>query len=273
MQSGHEPDGRQPAAVERPRIGLTLMTDRAVHDTHVPRYGMNQTYFAAIREAGGVPVPLVPGDPEEMRLYFSAGRNAAEFALDGVCLAGGGDMHPSYYGQETRPGCETPDPERDAMEAEVLGLVRETELPIFAVCRGIQVLNAAWGGTLIQDIPRERPEAERHSFSTTHPRNHLAHEIRVTRGSRLHAILQSETCRVNSLHHQAIDRVAPGFTVTALAPDGIIEAIEPSAGARFVLGVQFHPEDLQEHDAMRRLFAAFVTASQAYRARRLGRSG
>lgn len=273
MQSGHERDGRQPAAAERPRIGLTLMTDRAVLDTHVPRYGMNQTYFAAIRQAGGVPVPLVPGDPEEMRLYFSAGRDAAEFALDGVCLAGGGDMHPSYYGQETRPGCETPDPERDAMEAEVLGLVRKTELPIFAVCRGIQVLNAVWGGTLIQDIPRERPEAERHSFSATHPRNHLAHEIRVTRGSRLHAILQSETCRVNSLHHQAIDRVAPGFAVTALAPDGIIEAIEPSEGARFVLGVQFHPEDLQEHDAMRRLFAAFVTASQAYRARRLGRSG
>jgi len=273
MQSGHASEGEPTARGERPRIGLTLMTDRAVQDTHVPRYGMNQTYFAAIRQAGGIPVPLAPGDPEEMRLFFSAGPAAAECALDGVCLAGGGDIHPSYYGQETRPGCEAPDPERDAMEAKVLGLVRGTDLPVFAICRGIQVLNAVWGGTLIQDLPRERPAAERHSFSSTHPRNHLAHEIRVTPGSRLHAILQCGTCRVNSLHHQAIERLAPGFTVTALSPDGIIEAIEPSAGGRFVLGVQFHPEDLQEHDAMRRLFAAFVEASRAYRARKLGQRG
>lgn len=270
MQNGPVPGERLPAA-DRPRIGLTLMTDRPVHDTHVPRYGMNRTYFDAIREAGGIPVPLAPGDPEEMRLYFAAERDAAEFAVDGLCLAGGGDLDPTHYGQESRPGCEAPDAERDAMEVEILERVRQTDLPIFAVCRGIQVLNAVWGGTLIQDLPRERPDAQRHSFSTTHPRDHLAHEIRVTRGSRLHAIVQRETCGVNSLHHQAIDRLAPGFRVTALAPDGIIEAIEPIAGARFVLGVQFHPEDLQAHDAMRRLFAAFVAAAQAYRARRLGR--
>lgn len=268
-------ESRGPVA-ERPRIGLTLMTDRAVHDSHVPRYGMNQTYFRAIREAGGIPVPLAPGEPEEMRLFFAHGPGAVEFALDGVCLTGGGDIDPSYYGQETRPGCDAPDPERDAMEVELLALVRETDVPVFAVCRGIQVLNAVWGGTLIQDIARERPEADRHSFSATHPRGFLAHEIRVTRGSRLHAILGTDVCRVNSLHHQVIDRVAPGFTATALAPDGMIEAIEPNDGvpprenARFVLGVQFHPEDLQEHDSMRRLFAAFVTAARAYRATRRG---
>jgi putative glutamine amidotransferase len=124
------------------------------------------------------------------------------------------------------------------------------------------VLNAAWGGTLIQDIERERPGAARHSHVPGTPRDLLAHPIRVADGSRLRAILGEAECLVNSLHHQSVDRVAPGLTVTAVAPDGIVEAIEASDRARFLLAVQFHPEDLQAHAKMRRLFEAFVEAAR-----------
>jgi putative glutamine amidotransferase len=245
------------------------MTDTPVLDDHVPRYGMNRTYFDAIRRAGGLPVPLAPGDAREMRLFFPAGGpGPADFAVDGLCLTGGGDLDPAHYGQPTRPGCQPPDPERDEMELALLELVRDRRVPVFAICRGIQVLNAARGGTLVQDLALERPQAGRHSFSGEFPRHHLAHEIRVAPGSRLHAILGAETCRVNSLHHQALDALAPGFTVTATAPDGVIEAIEGVDEGRFELGVQFHPEDLQEHAPMRRLFEAFVAAAGRYRAER-----
>jgi putative glutamine amidotransferase len=274
MRSMHSAGERARAARDdRPRIGLTLMTDRPIHDTHVPRYGMNRTYFASIRHAGGIPVPLAPGDAQEMRLFFSRDPQLpAEFPLDGLCLAGGGDLDPSFYGQPMRPGCGTPDAERDAMEIELLERVRNSDVPIFAICRGIQVLNAAWGGTLVQDIALERPGAGQHDWAKDHPRDHLAHEIRVAAGSRLRSILGGETARVNSLHHQAVDAPAPGLSATAWAPDGIVEAMEATdAGSRFLLAVQFHPEDLQEHAPMRRLFEAFVAAGRRYRQVRLQR--
>jgi putative glutamine amidotransferase len=260
-------EGRRPLA-ERARIGLTLMTDTAIKDDHVPRYGMNRTYFTAIRAAGGVPVPLAPGDADEMRLFFAPDPPPPEFRLDGLCLAGGGDLDPAFYRQLKRAGCGAPDCERDAMEIELLSLVRRTDVPVFAICRGIQVLNAAWGGTLIQDIERERPRAARHHHVPGTPRDLLAHSIRVAPGSRLRAILGEESVLVNSLHHQSVDEIAPGLAVTATAPDGIVEALEAGDPGRFLLAVQFHPEDLQAHASMRRLFEAFVEAARRHRAAR-----
>jgi len=250
------------AVRNRPRIGLTLMLDQPERDQHLPRYGMNRSYFDAIRRAGGVPVPLTPGDEEEIDLYLGAG---APLALDGVCLAGGGDLDPSYFGQQMRPGCLQPDSERDAMEIALLGRARDLDLPILAICRGIQVLNASWGGTLIQDIATERPDAQEHYFTMEKgfPRHHLAHEIRITPDCRLQGILGATRLHVNSIHHQAVDEVASGLVATAWAPDGIIEGLEiASPSDRFVVGVQFHPEDIQHLDPMRRLFQRFVERSR-----------
>lgn len=267
-----------PPAAQRPRIGLTLMLDRAILDDHVPRYGMNRTYFEAIRRAGGIPVPLAPGDPAEMEIYLDPESGSGDGAvggvtLDGLCLAGGGDPDPVLYGQARRPACEDPEPERDAMEMALLRRARSGRLPILAICRGIQILNVAWGGTLIQDIGRERPGALAHSHVKGSPRSRLAHEIRIEEGSRLCDLFGTAVHPVNSLHHQALDRIAPGLRVTARAQDGIVEAVElqpPADGERFLIGVQFHPEDLTEHAAIVRLFEAFVAACARYRGSRPG---
>ncbi|MCK4305504.1 MAG: gamma-glutamyl-gamma-aminobutyrate hydrolase family protein [Candidatus Eisenbacteria sp.] len=273
---------------QRPRIGITLMLDCPEQDTHLPRYGMNRTYFESVRRAGGIPVPLAPGCSEEMRLYLAEREASGQrvisppLALDGLCLAGGGDLDPSYFGQEKHPNCGEPEPERDAMEMTLLSLARNAEIPILAICRGIQVLNAAWGGTLIQDIASECPAAGQHTFAKDHPRDYLAHEIRIQPGSGLHEILGATALRVNSLHHQAVDRLGEGLVATAWAPDGIIEGLEmsrsdhthgggeggPEKGAeRFLIAVQFHPEDLQQHEPMRGLFTGLVDAARRYRRR------
>lgn len=246
----------------RPRIGLTLMCDSPIRDTHLPRYGMNTTYFAAVRRAGGVPVPLAPGDAAEMELYVGGG----PLALDGILLAGGGDIDPAYYHQEMHPKSDPPEVERDEMEMKLLELIRASEVPILALCRGIQVLNVAYGGTLIQDIGAQRPEAAQHSFSKTHPRNYLAHAISIDRESRLAQILKTTNTQVNSLHHQAVDHVGEGLIATAWAPDGIIEALElaDQAAARYLIAMQCHPEDLQEHEPMRWLFDSFIVAAREF---------
>jgi putative glutamine amidotransferase len=262
---------------ERPRIGLTLMLDMPERDDHVPRFGMNRTYFEAIRRAGGIPVALAPGDPEEMGIFLAQDGRDAQLALDGLCLAGGGDPDPALYGQTRRPYCGRPEPERDAMEMELLLRVRATELPVLAICRGVQILNVAWGGTLFQDIGHECPNAQEHYFTAAKgfPRNHRAHEIRIDEGTCLRSILGAPGHPVNSIHHQALDRIAPGLRVVARAPDGIVEAVElapPEDSRRFLVGVQFHPEDLTELASIRRLFAAFVDAAAAVRrGRRMAR--
>jgi putative glutamine amidotransferase len=248
------------------------MLDLPERDTHLPRFSMNRTFFDPIRREGGVPVALVPGCSAEMALYVGSreggpGPKRPPLALDGICLSGGGDLDPSYWGSERRPLCGPPDPERDEMEMTLLSLVRGSQIPVLAICRGIQVLNAAWGGTVIQDIADERPRAAEHFFIGDYPRDHLAHEIRIEPGSHLHGILGVPSLRVNSLHHQAVDELGEGLVATAWSPDGIIEGIELAAPRRerFLIGIQCHPEDLQDDEPMRRIFTAFVDAARIYK--------
>jgi len=262
----------------QPSIGIPLMTDRPEKDDHLPRYGMNRTYFEAVRRAGGIPVPIAPGRVDEIERYIAplAARSSSRWGLDGLCLTGGGDLDPRFFGQERRPGCNDPDIERDEMEYALLAAALPLEMPLLAVCRGIQVLNAFLGGTLLQDIAREKPEALDHAHHPGRPRGALVHEIHFSPGSRA-AELLGPSCWVNSLHHQAADRVAEGLVVTGLAPDGVIEALErPRTGeslaeeierGRFLLAVQFHPEDLPEEPRMQGLFTALARAAAAYRAR------
>ena len=202
-------------------------------------------YIESLARAGAKMRWVELSDPEQ----------AVQDALtcDGLLLPGGGDMDPKFYGQERIPACGEPNLLRDAAEPLLLRAFLAADKPVLGICRGIQVMNAVLGGDLYQDI---KP------FEHLPHNDHWAkvHTVTVRRGTLLSRILGQDTVLVNSQHHQAVDRVAPGFTLAALSEDGIVEAIE-KPDARFCLGVQWHPEWLSDADpAMQGLFDAFVNA-------------
>jgi putative glutamine amidotransferase len=192
--------------------------------------------------------------------------DAALEGLDGLLLTGGDDVAPTRYGETPHQTVVEAEPGRDEFELNLVKVARARELPIFAICRGIQVLNVACGGTLVQDIPSQVPGALPHRLPV--PPNQpytLAHEVWLERDSLLCRMMcerlsDADACAVNSRHHQAVNAVAPGFKVTATAPDGVIEAIEdPSTG--FCLGVQWHPENFWRTGEFRPLFEGFIEAA------------
>ena len=202
-------------------------------------------YIESLARAGAGMRWVELNDPEQ----------AVQDALtcDGLLLPGGGDMDPKFYGQARIPACGEPTLLRDAAEPLLLRAFLAADKPVLGICRGIQVMNAVLGGDLYQDI---KP------FEHLPHNDHWAkvHTVTVRRGTLLSRILGQDTVLVNSQHHQAVDRVAPGFTLAALSEDGIVEAIE-KPDARFCLGVQWHPEWLSDADpAMQGLFDAFVNA-------------
>lgn len=202
-------------------------------------------YMESLARAGAKMRWVELSDPEQ----------AVQDALtcDGLLLPGGGDMDPKFYGQARIPACGEPNLLRDAAEPLLLRAFLAADKPVLGICRGIQVMNAVLGGDLYQDI---KP------FEHLPHNGHWAkvHTVTVRRGTLLSRILGQDTVLVNSQHHQAVDRVAPGFTLAALSEDGIVEAIE-KPDARFCLGVQWHPEWLSDADpAMQGLFDAFVNA-------------
>lgn len=215
-------------------------------------------YTAALEQAGAEVRNLRPGaDPVP----------AALAGLDGVLLTGGPDVRPSLYGAaEQHPTVEI-DNLRDAYELPLARAAVEQGLPLLAICRGVQVLNVAAGGTLIQDLPSARPGGLDHSVPT--PTTAIAHEVAVVPGSRLsHMVARhlkaGSRLDVNSRHHQAVDVVAPGFVVSATAPDGTIEAIEATSSASaggFCIGVQWHPENFWRTGETASLFESFVKAA------------
>jgi putative glutamine amidotransferase len=219
-------------------------------------------YLSALGEAGA-----------EVR-ELSPERDALPEALDGldgVLLTGGPDVRPSLYGAATtHPTVEINDV-RDAYEVPLAKAAMARRLPLLAICRGVQVLNVAAGGTLIQDLPSERPGSLDHSV--TSQTTAIAHDVVVTAGSQLETLMAlrlnaDNSMAVNSRHHQAIDQVAPGFVVTATAPDGTIEAIEATnAGDGFCVGVQWHPENFWRTGDSASLFQGFVKAAASNTAR------
>ena len=202
-------------------------------------------YMESLARAGAGMRWVELSDPEQ----------AVQDALtcDGLLLPGGGDMDPKFYGQERIPACGEPNLLRDAAEPLLLRAFLAADKPVLGICRGIQVMNAVLGGDLYQDIKPFEPLPHNGHWAKVHT-------VTVRRGTLLSRILGQDTVLVNSQHHQAVDRVAPGFTLAALSEDGIVEAIEkPDAG--FCLGVQWHPEWLSDADpAMQGLFDAFVNA-------------
>jgi putative glutamine amidotransferase len=219
---------------------------------------MGQRYVQALVAEGAVPwlLPLLAGDEQTLRRIYDG--------LDGVFLAGGADVDPSQYGEERRPLCGRSDPARDWVETTLVRWAAADRKPLLGVCRGIQAINAALGGTLHQDVADQRPGAIRHDcFASAegYQRDSLVHEVRLERGSQIGRIMEVERLLVNSLHHQAIKELAPDLTATAFAPDGLIEGVEGN-GFPFLIGVQWHPEELADkHEPHRRLFRAFVQAS------------
>ena len=197
------------------------------------------------------------------------GSMAIEQALSGIgglMLTGGDDVAPSRYGEAAHATVVAAEAGRDEFEAALIAAARARNLPIFAICRGVQILNVACGGTLVQDIPSQVAGALAHSLPVPqHQPYDLAHEIWVDKDSLLAKLMRErlvdEALEVNSRHHQAVKDVAKGFVATATAPDGVIEAIEDPK-ARFCLGVQWHPENFFRTGEFRALFEGFLEASQ-----------
>jgi putative glutamine amidotransferase len=184
-------------------------------------------------------------------------------SLDGLVLTGGRDIDPARFGEAPHETTAPAESGRDEYEIALVRAALEAHLPILAICRGIQVMNVAFGGSLVQDIPSMVPGAVMHRIE--HPRSAIAHDVWIDGSSLLARLLEErleggDSCAVNSRHHQALKSVAPGFVVTATAPDGVIEAIE-RPDLPFCLGVQWHPENFWRTGEFDHLFESFVQAA------------
>jgi putative glutamine amidotransferase len=221
---------------------------------------MNQRYFLAATIVGGVPwmIPLLDDDEDTLREIYNR--------LDGILIPGGVDMDPATFGEERHPKLGALDPARDRVELQLTRWAIEDRKPILGLCRGIQVMNVALGGTLYQDLADQVPASIKHDYfpNAGFDRDHLAHEVALTKGSRLLAVMEKPTILVNSMHHQGIKTLASELVPAAIAPDGLVEAVERDAD-HFMVGVQWHPEMFEMTDPhTRHLFRAFIAAARKY---------
>ncbi|MEO6067229.1 MAG: gamma-glutamyl-gamma-aminobutyrate hydrolase family protein [Gemmatimonadales bacterium] len=230
-----------------PRIGIS---GRVAQVEGSERTGVNGSYLRAIVAAGGAPFILSP-------LAAPGSVSTLLGGLDGVLLSGGADIDPAHYHTPRHPKLKPLDPERDAFEFSLFVETRARNLPVLAICRGLQLVNVALGGTLWQDLPSERG-----AHPQSGPRTERVHSVDLLPGSRLGEALGAGPLSVNSFHHQAIRDLAPGLVASAHSPDGLIEGIEGD-GEPWLLGVQWHPEEFwADPDAADGgLFRALVAAT------------
>ena len=242
----------------RPLIGITTADFELNGNPHHRSYARNAW---AIADAGGLPVYIPTGlDEDLLRELYER--------LDAVLLPGGPDVDPAYYGAHRHPETKIVDDARDSLELTLARWTYADDRPLFGICRGHQVVNVALGGTLIQDIPSEVKTDLSHDTPNEMPRGTLQHGVQLSPESRLASILGTTQVSVNSLHHQSVERPAPGVNITGYSPDGIVEALE-APDKQFVLSVQWHPEDLyDDDDGMKRLFESFVEAARESAARK-----
>jgi putative glutamine amidotransferase len=238
----------------RPLIGITAYTRSWVEKgwDYDVSYASNAT---AIEAAGGLPV-LIPAkvSMETLRAIYER--------LDGMLLPGGGDIDPNIYHAEKHKTTGGIDNDRDRTEIALTQWAYEDDLPTFGICRGIQVMNVALGGTLVQDIP-SLVETELRHDTTNEPRAQILHNVKLAKDSVLAKIVGTNLIDVNSLHHQSIGVASPKVRVTGHAPDGVVESIEVP-NKDFILAVQWHPEDLIDNDErMLNIFKVFIEKARA----------
>lgn len=217
------------------------------------------TYVEAVIRAGGVPM-VIPLLHDTTLLVAILER------VDGVIMTGGEDIDPlKWYGEEPLPALGAIVPERDSFDITLIRMAVGRNIPLLGICRGMQLLNVAFGGSLIQDIPSQ-VKGSNIKHSQRAPSYYGTHTISITKGSLLAKKIGKESAVVNSFHHQAVKNVAPGFFVTAIAPDGVVEAIEKRGSDR-VFGVQFHPEAItaKGDETFIGLFKHLIEEAQLYR--------
>lgn len=241
-----------------PLIGILANIETMDRDPFLgqERTCLNQSYIQSIIKAGGIPLILpVVQEKEIIHSYVSL--------IDGLVLSGGYDVHPHLYGEEPHPDLGAIHPERDAFEIEALKKTYEQKKPILGICRGLQVINVAFGGTLYQDLSHAgSSERIKHIQQTKHYT--ATHLVDLISDTQLRDIFGQETIGTNTFHHQSVKKMAPGFIVNAKSRDGIIEGIE-KVDYPFFIGVQWHPERMVDHHLnMLNLFSAFIAKASAY---------
>jgi putative glutamine amidotransferase len=215
---------------------------------------MREAYVRAVARAGGIPV-LVPADLAENEW------SALRTRLDGVLLTGGGDIEPALFNGRPHARIYDIDPQRDQLEIGLVRMAAQSAWPFMGICRGHQVINVALGGTLFTDLA-DQFTPDRHDWYPNIPRDYLAHPVHLDENSLLAKLFASTDIQVNSLHHQAVEQVAPSLKAVGWSPDNVVEAIE-LPGHPFGLGVQWHPECLPDSPLMQSLFQKFIeTAGQ-----------
>lgn len=228
---------------------MTLVAVTSMHNRKDSRCSLSDAYIQAMESAGIIPVILSPCLSPEASVM-------ALHRMDGLLLSGGTDMSPLHYGQQPRPGLGSIDSYRDEQEIALVREATKLGLPIFGICRGIQVINAVLGGTITQHISKDG-EAIQHEQNAAGWHRH--HHVEITPGTMLASIFGAGDIGVNSYHHQAVDQLAPGLVVSAISPDGVIEGVESTNP--WILGVQWHPELMvNRHREFLGLFKVFAEA-------------
>lgn len=234
--------------MKKPIIGITPL-----YDSERSSYWMLPGYMTGLESVGAIPVMLpLTADRDELKSLCSV--------CSGFLFTGGQDVSPSIYGEKTKPSCGEVCTMRDKTEQILLSLALESDKPILGICRGLQFINAALGGSLYQDLPDEYPSHVQHHMSP--PYDRAVHTVSITPGSLLSDIISSNTIGVNSYHHQAVKTLAPSLSEAARAEDGIIESAY-MPGKRFVLAVQWHPEFSYKSDEnSKNILRAFADAAK-----------
>ncbi len=233
-----------------PLIGISA--GREIGNEQFSKINVPEHYIKAILDAGGTPLILPPGlKSHQIKTLIKK--------IDGVLITGGGDIDPQYYQGLPHPKISGVDPQRDELEITLVLVADLAKKPCFGICRGHQIINVAFGGSLYTDITCQLPQASRHDWFPHIARDYTPHNITIDPQEKLKDYLGGLEVSVNSLHHQAIQDLAPDLVITALAPDGVIESVE-KPDHPFLIGVQWHPEWMVGSPAMKNLFDCFVEA-------------
>jgi putative glutamine amidotransferase len=236
--------------LSKPLIGISTQRDK---DPHNKQCGIGESYITAVIRAGGIPVllPIHLSDLDTRALLQQ---------LQGLIVTGGPDINPVLYGANLHPKVQGIDVLRDQSDLNLVRAACDLQIPILGICRGFQIINVAFGGQLYTDVSEQHSGSLHHTCYPGLPYDLLSHSVQLEKNGRLAAILQQDEIQVNSLHHQGVRRVGSGLSVTATAPDGLVEGFEIQ-GYPFGLATQWHPELLPEVDHSKALFKAFVQAA------------